>query len=106
MQRYSLPPTINEQEKIIGGVLTVAQAIFLGIAFVCGFGLAQFGFNLSGNIFVAIICGAVAALPGIGLAFLKKHDYGDMPISQYLIYRFFFNKSKKEFPNVNQNFRR
>lgn len=107
MQRYVVPPTVRDQEKIIGGVLTITQTIFLGIGCVLAFTFAQLFYNVSGqNVIIAIAAGAIAGAPMAALAFLKKHDYGDMPIAQYLIYKFFFNHSKKKFPNINENFRR
>lgn len=105
MARYAIPPDIREKEKVVGGILTVSQTILIAVGGALSFVLVQGIFKLSNNIVLALL-GLLPMIPTLFLALYKKHDYGDMELTQYLIFKWKFDHSRKEFPNINENFRK
>lgn len=104
MNTYPVPPDIREKEKVVGGILTVSQTVFVVIGVVLALINVQFIISHTHNILLAIL-GILPSVPIIAVGVITKHDYGEMELSQFLIYQFFFKRSKKEFPNINENFR-
>lgn len=105
MGRAIIPPDIREKEKIIGGVFTVSQVVLMAIGFVLALICMSLLYNLLHNVIVALF-GAGAAIPFVYVALKKVHLYGDMEYSQYLILKHRYNKSRKKFPNINENYRK
>lgn len=105
MATYPIPPDIREKEKIVGGIFTVSQTLILVAGIAVSFLFINILYNLSGNIVVGLI-GAVPMLPVAWLALKKKHEYGDVEMVQYFIFLHKFKKSRKEYPNINENFQK
>lgn len=103
MPRYPVPPDIREKEKVVGGILTLSQTLILVAGGALTFVLVQTLFKLTGLIPVAIL-GAAPMAPALWLALGKKKEYGNMEMFQYLILKRRFNRSRKEYPNINENY--
>lgn len=94
MSLYTIPPTIKEREKIIGGVLDITQAFWiLGGAAI---GLVVFILLAPVNKVLAGIFGVVFGTVGIPFAFVKIKGYS---ITTYLKHRRKFNRKQKYLPN-------
>lgn len=103
--RYAIPPDIREKEKIIGGVLTGSQTVIIAVGAAVAFIVVNGLYNLTANVVIAVL--GVAVLVPFGYVALKRMPkYGDIEYSQYLIFKHRYNKSRKEFPNINENFRK
>ena len=109
MQMYSIPPDTRDKEKIIGGLFTLTQFLFLIIGFGAGaliaFLLNTFATGGDGSMnAVAILFGMTI---GMGIfapfAFIKIRSMGDMELFKYLICKLKFEKRNKEYPNININ---
>lgn len=94
MSLYTIPPTIKEKEKVIGGVLDLAQAAWLisGAAL----GLVVFLLLAPVNKVLGGIFGVVFATTGVPFAFVKIRGY---KILTYLKYKKQFDKKEKYLPN-------
>lgn len=106
MARYPIPPDIREREKVVGGIFTVSQTLFLAVGALLFFLILSIVYKASNNIIVSAVAGLVAGGIFIPFAFIKKKDYGNVELAQYLIYLYRYKKSKKEFPNVNEHYRK
>lgn len=97
MREYKMPTDISEKEKIVGGLLTAGQLIFLaiGIGIMVAIGLSLFG--LIGK--ASFIIGAVIGLPlGVVFSFYKPHK---IPLIQYIRLKMARRKGAKKLPNHN-----
>lgn len=102
---YQIPPDIHEKEKIIGGIFTLTQFIFIVIAAVVGIGLGMILYGMTAS-FIAMIIGiAIGALPFIPFGFVKIRKMGDIELFQYLKYKIQYKMSIKEYKNINENYR-
>lgn len=90
---YKIPADTKEKEKIIGGLLTLVQFLWLLGGFIIGLVMFVITWLITGSLFL----GLSLMLAGIGLgapfAFYKKKD---LTFFQYLTY-----KRKLERRNVN-----
>lgn len=105
MATYPIPPDVREKEKVVGGIFTVSQTLILVIGVALSFFFINLLYNISGHIVVGIF-GAIPMIPALWLALRKKHEYGDMEMIQYFIFLHKFKKSRKEYPNINENFKK
>jgi hypothetical protein len=97
MTEFRTPTDISEKEKIVGGLITAGQLIFIviGLAIMVGIGLAFSG--LLGG--AAFIIGAIIGLPiGIVFAFYKPHK---LPMLQYIKLKMARRKNSPYLPNHN-----
>lgn len=86
---YKVSADTSEKEKIIGGVLTLEQGIYLAVG-----GLMSTGFFLSlMKVMPAMVALFVATVPGavFGLAF-AFYQVEQLPLMSYLIYKRKFSK--------------
>ena len=75
MREYNLPPDVNkEAEKAVGGILTFKQAGWLGGGFLLLMGTAIGVSMLTKSVPMSIICGIVAGVWTVPMAFKKKLD--------------------------------
>ncbi len=103
---YKIPPDIRGKSKVIGGIFTVTQLLFLVGGAISG-GLFGIGaYNLSKSAIFAVIIGVVFAVPWIPFAFVKKHEFGDIELFTYLKYKLMFKHSNKEYLNINENYQK
>ncbi len=95
MTEFKTPTDISEKEKIVGGILTAVQLIWIAIGLVItvGIGLACSGFMG----WVGFIIGAIIGLPiGIMFAFYKPHK---IPMMQYIRLKLARRKNSPKLPN-------
>ncbi len=105
MRYYTIPPDTRGKEKIIGGIFTVSQFIFLVLGVLVGFAMVLLFFKLT-NSFIAAGIGFVLGVgPFVPFAFIKNHELGEMELFSYLRLKRKFKKSRKEYPNVNERYR-
>lgn len=93
---YQIPPGAEDKEKIIGGVLTLVQFLWL----IGGLGTGLVLFVVSWLTFGSLALGLLFFIAGIGLsapfAFYKKKD---LSFFQYLKYKRKLNKQNVSLPN-------
>lgn len=97
MTEFKTPTDISEKEKIVGGMLTAGQLVYIavGLGITVGLGLALSGF-LGG---AGFIIGALIGLPtGICFAFYKPHK---IPLMNYIKLKLQRRKNVKRLPNHN-----
>ena len=95
MTEFKTPTDISEKEKIVGGLLTAGQLIWIavGVGITVGVGLLLSG--IMGG--VGFIIGAILGLPtGILFAFYKPHK---IPMMQYLKLKMARRKNSPKLPN-------
>lgn len=103
--KYIVPPDVRDDEKIVGGIFTKSQFMFLVIGFVGGMGLTIFLYSLSKNFVVAafgLIFGLVVSFP---FAVIKIRSAGDMELFKYLVKKWKYNKRQKEYKNISDNYK-
>lgn len=100
---YEVSPDIREKEKVVGGMFTMTQTVFLGLAFVCGGGFGIMTFSATGNIPLAIFIIVLGSVPFLPFAFIKIPSMGDMELFRYLMIRIKYKKSQKVYVNYNEN---
>lgn len=105
MKYYPIPPDTRGKEKIIGGIFTISQFIFLIIGVILGFVLVAVTFQMTNSFVVAGIAFIIGVGPFIPFSFVKKHELGEMELFQYLRLKQKFKKSRKVFPNINERYR-
>lgn len=89
---YQVSADTSEKEKIVGGVLTMAQGLWLAGGFLIFGGLFMFLQNFLPMAF-AIAFGLIPGLAfGLSFAFYKKQE---MPLCTYLILKRSFDKKTK-----------
>lgn len=105
MRYYPIPPDTRGKEKIIGGIFTISQFIFLIIGVILGFILVAVTFKMTNSFVVAGIAFIIGVGPFIPFSFVKKHELGEMELFQYLRLKQKFKKTRKVFPNINERYR-
>ena len=72
MTEFKMPTDISEKEKIVGGLITAGQLLYIGIGLCIIVGLGPGLNGIFGN--ASFIIGALIGLPfGICFAFVKPH---------------------------------
>lgn len=94
MRKYTIPPTIREKEKVIGGVLSMEEFMYLIGGLIIGIFVFICLMNISK--IIAGIIGGIFALSGIPFAFIKPKGYS---IPKYLKYKKEFKNKTKKLPN-------
>lgn len=102
---YKISGDIRKKEKIVGGLFTLTQTIFLGLAAVVGLGVGILAYNATQNLVFGIICIIIFASPFLPFAFVTIEKMGDMELAKYLWIRFKFRKSQKNFLNINEKYK-
>ena len=95
MTEFKTPTDISEKEKIVGGLLTAGQLIWIaiGLGITVGIGLALTG--LLGG--AGFIIGGILGLPtGLIFAFYKPHK---IPMIQFIKLKMARRKNKMQLPN-------
>lgn len=98
MRVYSVPPDINEKEKIIGGFMDIGQFVWI----ICGVILGLItGISLFFVIKkIGIIIGVIVSFSGVPFAFKKVEG---LTLFEYLRKKRVFNKKNKYLPNKRVN---
>lgn len=95
MRKYYIPPTIKEKEKVIGGVLTLGQFMYLIVGLVIGLVTGVVLYILTKSIEIAIVAILAGIGAGIPFAFYKKNG---LTLLQYIKYKKIFLKKYKKLP--------
>lgn len=103
-RQHDLPPNTNDKEKVIGGIFTFTQFIFLVLGFLCGGGLALLLKNVFTSTWFLALGFFVGFLPFLPFAFYRIERMGDMELFHYLVIRYKFRKSRKKYINKNINY--
>lgn len=99
MREYKMPTDISEKEKIIGGVLTAGQLIFLGI----GLGITTaLGLALAGAFggFAFVISALIGVPFGVVFAFVSPHK---MPMLTYIRLKIKHRRQECKLPSHNSD---
>lgn len=102
MAEYKMTPDIREKEKIVGGLFTISQTVFLGLGIVVGGGLGLILWQATGQLLIGLVALFIGALPFIPFAFVTISELGNMELFRYLVIRMRFRKSQRVFVNMNQ----
>lgn len=91
--KYKIPIDSKEEEKTIGGVLTLKQFAWIATGFVTGLCMFAIIFATTQNTFSAIILTIIPILITLPFSFLRIHD---MTLFKYLqVKKQFLQKTKK-----------
>lgn len=96
MKMYTVPPNMNEKEKVIGGVLDINQFFWI----LGGMGVSATVFAMTFGIFggtASLIISAPLLLLGTPFAFYKKNG---LTLFQFLSRKRKFKKKVKKLPNI------
>lgn len=96
LKNYDMPPAANEDEKIIGGILSFKQFGWLLGFFALGMLTFTFSYLIFRIKFLAIFLGICAFICGIPFAFIRKYDFS---FYKYLKVKKNYNKQTKKFVN-------
>lgn len=94
MRQYPVPITIEEKERVIGGILTFGEFGYLvGGGLI---GLVVFIALSPISKIIGVIFGVIVGLIGVPFAFYRPHGY---TLVKYWKYKKEFNKKNKKLPN-------
>ena len=91
-REVQMTPATETEDKIVGGILTFKQFIWLIAGVMLGLGMFVTFYLLTGSKAMSLIFGFIGSFSGTPFAFYKKHD---LPLMTYLIYKHKFNKKSK-----------
>jgi len=97
MMTYIVPPDMKEREKIVGGVLTIAQFAWLLGGFIIGGLIFILLYTPAGGVIAMLVGLPIAAALGLPFAFYKKNE---LTLFQYLWLKHIFNSKAKRLPNT------
>lgn len=103
--KYVVPPDVRDDEKIVGGIFTKSQFIFLILGFVGGMALTILLYSMTKNFVIAafgLIIGLTIAVP---FAVIKIRSAGDMELFKYLVKKWKYKKRQKEYKNISDNYK-
>lgn len=101
MKVYYVPPDMNEKEKIIGGILTMGQFLWLLAGGIIGVLIFISTFNKIGKVF-SLIISIPFLLLGTPFAFYKVND---LSLFEYLQRKRKFNNKNKYLVNERRGFK-
>ena len=93
---YNVPADVREKEKIIGGLLTIAQGAWLMGGFILGLGSFAGTYMFTGMVPLAIITGLPIACTGIPFAFFKKNG---IPLPTNIVRKYKFKRKSHKLIN-------
>jgi hypothetical protein len=96
MATYTVPPDMKEKEKIVGGILTISQFIWLMVGLLI-IGAVMFLLYYLNGAFSMVIGAPLGLAVGLPFAFYKKEE---LTLFQYLSLKSKFKKKRKELPNI------
>lgn len=103
--QYPIPQDIHEKEKIIGGMFTITQFIFIAIGAVSalfgGIGIYTLTDNLIATAITMIICAGIF----VPFGFIKMRNYGDVELFQFVLMKIKYAREPKEYLNISENYR-
>ena len=96
MRTYKTVEENDDQEKIIGGYITIGQAGILAGGLVVGLGLGSVGYKLVGNLIMFVVLALPPLVVALILAFVRIHD---MSIFEYFRVKREFDQQEQYLPN-------
>ena len=103
--QYPIPQDIHEKEKIIGGMFTISQFIFIALGAVSalfgGIGIYTATNNLMATGATMVICAAIF----VPFGFIKVRKYGDVELFQLVLMKIKYAREPKEYLNISENYR-
>lgn len=99
MRSYTVPPDINEKEKIIGGILNINQFFCLLGGFILGAVMFVITFPLFGKF--SLVIGGIFALTGVPFVIIKPKG---LTLYEYLKRKQKFKKKAKHLPNIKKDY--
>lgn len=94
---YKVPADVNEKEKVVGGLITSAQAGWLAVGFLIAIGLVLILSKVLPPIIALIIALPIGLGIGIPFAFYKKEG---LSLIEYLVLSRAFKKKNKFLVNT------
>ena len=94
MKSYVVPPDINEKEKIVGGILTLDQLLWVFAGFVLGGLVFVITFNYFGKF--SLVLGGTSCLTSVPFIVYKKNN---LTLFEHLKRKHKFNKKTRHLPN-------
>lgn len=101
MKIYYVPPDMSEKEKIIGGVFTMEQFLWLLAGGIIGVLVFITTFNALGKV-LSVIISLPFLLLGVPFAFYKVNN---LPLFEYLKRKRIFNSKNKYLVNERRGFK-
>lgn len=95
MRIYSVPPDMNEKEKVVGGLLTLTQLFWI----IGGLGIGGVVFSILYPLIggqLAVVFSLVVSTVGLPFAFYKKKE---LTLFQYISLKRKFKKGIHKLPN-------
>lgn len=102
--KYDIPTDTREKEKIMGGIFTISQFIFLVIATVFAIGTGMILLTTIKNIVITLVFMVLAALPFLPFAFIRISKMNNMELFEYCVLKFKSSTQAKQFYNINENY--
>ena len=99
-QMYQVSADTSEKEKVVGGILTFAQGLWLAGGFIIFMGLFMLLQNFLPIPFAVVFALGPGAGFGLPFAFYKKEE---LPLATYLIFKKKFEKKNKHLINSLQS---
>lgn len=103
-RQYQIPPDIKEKEKIIGGLFTKTQFVFVVAAVICGLGFGYLAFKFTSNAIVFFICLLIGAVPFLPFSFITIRKMGNIELAYFILKKVKYNKSTKNYVNISENY--
>ena len=94
---YKVPADVSEKEKVVGGLITAAQAAWLALGFITTAGLFLIFIKIMPSVLAIILALPVGIAIGIPFAFWHKHG---LCLKDYLLLRYRFKKKNKHLYNT------
>ena len=104
MAMYEIPPDTRGRSKIIGGILTITQLIWVVLGVVVGGMLAMAIYSGTSSLVFTVLGFLIGCAPFAPFAFIKISKVGDMELFSYLMLVLKFRQSNKKFYNYNVNY--
>ena len=103
--KYMVPPDVRDDEKIVGGIFTKSQFIFLVLGFVVGMALTIGLYSMSKNFMFSALGMVVSLIIAFPFAVVRIRSAGDMELFKYLVKKWKYKKRQKEYRNISDNYK-
>lgn len=103
--KYVVPPDVRDEEKIVGGIFTKSQFMFLVIGFIGGMALTILLYSMTKNFIIAAFGLATGLIVTFPFAVIKIRSAGDMELFKYLVKKWKYKKRQKEYKNISDNYK-
>lgn len=101
---YEVGTDTRVKDKVIGGIFTITQLVFLILAFIVAVSIILL-FNSVIGIIASAVIGVIAGGVFLPFAFITVDKMGGIELASYLLYKFRFKHSQKVFYHYNENYK-